>query len=52
MEAKEKAGEAKDKSQYILLSTKFCGILALFIMYRAYRGFFVILPSVFKEVRV
>ncbi|GMI36859.1 hypothetical protein TrRE_jg6782 [Triparma retinervis] len=50
MEAKVKAKEAEDRGKSILLSTKFCGILALFIFYRAYRGFFVILPSVFREV--
>ncbi|GMI19927.1 hypothetical protein TrCOL_g10324 [Triparma columacea] len=50
MDAKVKAKEAEERWQKILLSTKFCGILALFIIYRAYRGFFVILPSVFREV--
>jgi hypothetical protein len=27
-----------------------CGLFSLFILYRAYRGFFVILPAIFREV--
>jgi len=40
-------GERAAKFKYLL---QVCGLYTLFITYRAYRGFFVILPAVFKEV--
>lgn len=50
--ARDKALEVRktDKVISFLYSAKACSLIALFIMYRAYRGFFVVLPAVFREV--
>jgi len=48
--AREKAVLVEDKVRKILYSTKACVYLSIFITYRAYRGFFVLLPEVFREV--
>merc|ERR1712129_618466 len=37
--------------QHFLQTSKACAYLSLFIMYRSYRGFFVILPAVYREVK-
>lgn len=51
MEAKEKiskvGGTSAERFRYRLQS---CGLFTLFILYRAYRGFFVILPAIFQQV--
>lgn len=54
---KPKAIEAKDKISTMTKPVKkfryrlqACILLSLFIIYRAYRGFFVILPAIFREV--
>ena len=39
-----------DQGKKILYTAKSCGLFSLFIVYRAYRGFFYILPEVFREV--
>lgn len=39
-----------DKTKKILYAAKSCGLFTLFIIYRAYRGCFCILPAVFREV--
>jgi hypothetical protein len=50
--ARDKALEVRktDKVISFLYTAKACSLIALFIMYRAYRGFFVVLPAVFREV--
>eukprot|EP00518_Triparma_eleuthera_P005451 CAMPEP_0182464778 /NCGR_PEP_ID=MMETSP1319-20130603/8824_1 /TAXON_ID=172717 /ORGANISM="Bolidomonas pacifica, Strain RCC208" /LENGTH=267 /DNA_ID=CAMNT_0024664439 /DNA_START=106 /DNA_END=906 /DNA_ORIENTATION=+ len=45
------SASAPTPSRRLLLSLKFCALTSLFISYRAYRGFFKILPAVFNEVR-
>lgn len=51
MEAKEQSIAAKDdRFKRILLTSKACILFTLFALYRAYRGFFVLLPAVFREV--
>ncbi|GMH92483.1 hypothetical protein TrVE_jg6731 [Triparma verrucosa] len=50
LKAKSDALESTQKWMSYLFTVKFCGILCLFIAYRAYRGFFIILPQVFREV--
>ena len=49
--ARDGAGLAPDGTRALALRCKFAGLLALFIVYRAYRGFFVVLPAVFSAVR-
>jgi len=50
--ARDKALEVgkTDKVISFLYTAKACSLIALFIIYRAYRGFFVVLPAVFKNV--
>ncbi len=50
--ARDKALEVRktDKLISFLYTAKACSLIALFIIYRAYRGFFVVLPAVFKNV--
>merc|ERR1719410_3397969 len=43
-------GPSEYKKRF-LQNSKACFLLSLFIIYRAYRGFFVLLPAVFREVR-
>ena len=43
------AAASQDKSKQIFYTLKSCVLFALFIVYRAYRGFFVLLPAVFRE---
>lgn len=52
VEARDKAIEIgnKDKIFSFLYTAKACSLIGLFIIYRAYRGFFVVLPAVFGEV--
>lgn len=51
--AVEKKGElahASSRKQKLWLGLQTCAYFSLFIFYRAYRGFFVLLPAVFSEV--
>mmetsp|Transcript_26648 Transcript_26648/g.37552 ORF Transcript_26648/g.37552 Transcript_26648/m.37552 type:complete len:385 (-) Transcript_26648:201-1355(-) len=51
LEAREKASSFKDdKVKTILYSVQSCILFTLFMTYRAYRGFFVLLPAVFRQV--
>jgi hypothetical protein len=58
MALKPKALEVRKKSntlqlkpsKKVLYTCHSCALLALFIVYRAYRGFFVLLPAVFRRV--
>lgn len=50
IEAKEKLTTMRKPSKKLRYTLQSCLYFALFILYRAYRGFFVILPAVFKEV--
>lgn len=50
MEAKEKLANLRKPSKKFRYTLQSCALFSLFIVYRAYRGFFVILPAVFKEV--
>jgi hypothetical protein len=50
MEAKEKITTMKKPSKKFRYRLQACGLFSLFILYRAYRGFFVILPAIFREV--
>lgn len=50
LKAKSDAVASTQRWKSYLFTSKFCGILCLFIAYRAYRGFFIILPQVFREV--
>jgi hypothetical protein len=50
MEAKEKLTNLRKPSKKLRYTLQSCALFALFILYRAYRGFFVILPAVFREV--
>jgi hypothetical protein len=58
MALKPKALEARQKSntlqlkasKKVLYTCQSCALLALFIVYRAYRGCFVLLPAVFRRV--
>jgi len=45
-----KGSECKDQYQKILFAAKACVYYTLFIFYRAYRGFFVLLPATFRQV--
>lgn len=49
LNAKEKATSESSKKS-VMYTIKSCMLFSLFIVYRAYRGFFVILPAVFREV--
>ena len=42
--------QESNKFMSLMYTTKACMLIFLFIMYRAYRGFFVVLPAVFREV--
>lgn len=46
--ASAKASLAETKSERILYVAKSCALYALFILYRAYRGLFIIAPAVFR----
>eukprot|EP00567_Pseudictyota_dubia_P018644 CAMPEP_0197434148 /NCGR_PEP_ID=MMETSP1175-20131217/1920_1 /TAXON_ID=1003142 /ORGANISM="Triceratium dubium, Strain CCMP147" /LENGTH=260 /DNA_ID=CAMNT_0042962761 /DNA_START=80 /DNA_END=862 /DNA_ORIENTATION=- len=51
IEAKEQSIAASDdRSKRILFTVKACVLFTLFALYRAYRGFFILLPAVFREV--
>lgn len=45
-----KGYESEDQFKKILHAAKACVYYSLFILYRAYRGFFVLLPATFKQV--
>lgn len=49
--ANEKAETfTEDKTKKLLYKSKSCAFFGLFILYRAYRGLFYILPAIFSEV--
>jgi len=50
LEAKEESSSIgeDEKKKRILTALKSCAFFSLFMVYRAYRGFFVIIPSVFQ----
>jgi len=49
--ARDNALECEEnRVKRFLYSSKACALISLFIVYRAYRGVFVILPAVFREV--
>ena len=51
LEAKKKsviASENDDTSKSVLYTLQSCALFSLFILYRGYRGFFVIIPEVFR----
>lgn len=48
--ARAAAASQTDRTKQILYKMKECAYFALFIAYRGYRGFFVVLPAVFREV--
>jgi len=48
--ATTKGYECEDQKQKILFAAKACLYYTLFIVYRSYRGFFVLLPATFKQV--
>lgn len=50
MEAKERLTAMRKPSKKLKYTLQSCFYFGLFIVYRAYRGFFVILPAVFREV--
>jgi hypothetical protein len=50
--AQEKASLARKTFKKLRFTLQSCALFSFFIVYRAYRGFFVILPAVFKEVYV
>ena len=50
VKARAKASMVDQKSKKVLYLLETCGLYSLFILYRSYRGFFVILPAVFREV--
>ena len=45
-----KATQAPSRLRKIILRAQACVLYSLFIVYRGYRGFFVIIPAVFREV--
>jgi hypothetical protein len=47
--ANAKAALAESKARKLRYMAQACALYALFILYRAYRGFFVIIPIVFRE---
>jgi hypothetical protein len=48
--ATTKGYTCEDQKQKILFAAKACLYYTLFIIYRSYRGFFVLLPATFKQV--
>lgn len=50
VKASARASLVEKKGEKILYVLETCGLYSLFILYRAYRGFFVLLPAVFREV--
>mmetsp|Transcript_11220 Transcript_11220/g.17212 ORF Transcript_11220/g.17212 Transcript_11220/m.17212 type:complete len:248 (-) Transcript_11220:55-798(-) len=50
VQAQEKRSTATKKLNKFLYSLQSCGFFTSYIFYRAYRGFFLILPAVFGEV--
>jgi hypothetical protein len=50
VKASARASLVEKKGKKILYVLETCGLYSLFILYRAYRGFFVLLPAVFREV--
>mmetsp|Transcript_16883 Transcript_16883/g.21070 ORF Transcript_16883/g.21070 Transcript_16883/m.21070 type:complete len:266 (+) Transcript_16883:48-845(+) len=48
--SRETARVQTERSKRFLYSARACAYLFLFIAYRGYRGFFVLLPAVFREV--
>jgi len=48
VKANAKASLAETKSERIPYMAKSCAYYALFILYRAYRGFFIIAPAIFR----
>ena len=50
VDKKNELANAHTRAQKLWLGTQTCVYFFLFILYRAYRGFFVLLPAVFKEV--
>jgi len=51
LEAKERSsGFPEDRPKRILYTLKSCTLFTSFMMFRAYRGFFVLLPAVFMRV--
>ncbi len=50
MEKKGEVTHADTRKRKAWLGFQACTYFSLFIMYRAYRGFFVLLPAVFREV--
>mmetsp|Transcript_17034 Transcript_17034/g.16458 ORF Transcript_17034/g.16458 Transcript_17034/m.16458 type:complete len:253 (-) Transcript_17034:346-1104(-) len=52
LEAKQKsvaAAEKDDKPKSVIFTLQSCALFSLFILYRGYRGFFVIIPEVFRQ---
>ncbi|GAX09862.1 hypothetical protein FisN_11Lh158 [Fistulifera solaris] len=45
-----KAAQAPSRWRKVLFRAQACALYSLFILYRGYRGFFVIIPAVFREV--
>ena len=45
-----KGYQCEDRYKKILYAVKSCVYYTLFILYRAYRGFFVLLPATFRQV--
>merc|ERR1712003_18680 len=45
-----KGYQSEDQSRKILFAAKACTYYTLFMIYRAYRGFFVLLPATFRRV--
>jgi len=56
LDAKDKsaalASESGGRLKSILYASEACALFTLFMLYRAYRGFFVLLPAVFRRVYV
>ncbi len=50
LKSTEKGSQSEDQYKKILHAAKACVYYSLFILYRAYRGFFVLLPATFKQV--
>lgn len=46
---KESIATKDDKKKSILYTAQSCVLFSLFILYRGYRGFFVIVPEVFRQ---
>jgi len=52
VQANAKAALVEPKVQKILYKAKSCALFALFILYRAYRGFFIIAPAIFRATYI